>query len=78
MVKYIDAPAKGAAKTRCRVASLAMDDPLHGIEATIIDLGLARITQLGQEGEYSSWTPFDDTVFEGEGKNHTPLIAASY
>ena len=40
-----------------------MDDPSHGVEATIIDLGLARMD--GGDGVH--WTPFDDEIFEGEG-----------
>jgi len=40
-----------------------MDDPSHGVEATIIDLGLARMD--GGEGVH--WTPFDDEIFESEG-----------
>lgn len=35
----------------------------HGVEATIIDLGLARMNG----GEGTQWTPFDPEVFEGEG-----------
>ena len=45
-----------------------LDDPSHGIEATIIDLGLARITRSGSLGDKESfWTSLDDTVFDGEG-----------
>lgn len=46
-----------------------MDDPSHGIEATIIDLGLARMNDDGDEGEGGKvhWTPFDEEIFEGEG-----------
>lgn len=40
-----------------------MNDPSHGVEATIIDLGLARMN--GGEGVH--WTPFDQEIFEGEG-----------
>jgi len=40
-----------------------MDDPSHGVETTIIDLGLARMD--GGGGVH--WTPFDDEIFEGEG-----------
>lgn len=35
----------------------------HGVEATIIDLGLARMNG----GEGTQWTPFDAEIFEGEG-----------
>lgn len=41
-----------------------MDDPAHGVEATIIDLGLSRI---GQGSLDTFWTPFTDEIFEGEG-----------
>ena len=40
------------------------DDPSHGVQATIIDLGLARIDQ-GHGDSY--WTPFSEEIFEGEG-----------
>ncbi|KAF7970796.1 hypothetical protein HWV62_23082 [Athelia sp. TMB] len=40
-----------------------MNDICHGVEATIIDLGLARMN--GSEGVH--WTPFDAEIFEGEG-----------
>jgi serine/threonine-protein kinase haspin len=40
-----------------------MDDPSHGVETTIIDLGLARMSG----GDGVQWTPFDDEIFEGEG-----------
>ena len=41
-----------------------MDSDVHGIQATIIDLGLARIDQ-GPSDVY--FTPFDEETFEGEG-----------
>ena len=44
-----------------------MDDPAHGVIATIIDLGLARMDSHDSQGEGVHWTPFDDEVFEGEG-----------
>jgi serine/threonine-protein kinase haspin len=40
-----------------------MDDLSHGVKATIIDLGLARMN--GGDGVH--WTPFDDEIFEGDG-----------
>ena len=40
-----------------------MDDPSHGVQATIIDLGLARLEQ----GRDIFWTRFEDEIFEGEG-----------
>lgn len=47
-----------------------MDDPLHGVEATIIDLGLSRIdrNQAGLNGDDTYWTPFTQEIFEGEGE----------
>ena len=44
---------------------LYMDDRSHGIQATIIDLGLSRMD--AGDGERVHWTPFDDEVFMGEG-----------
>lgn len=41
-----------------------MDHPSHGVVATIIDLGLARIDQGSGK---SFWTEFDEEIFEGEG-----------
>ncbi|PFH51288.1 hypothetical protein AMATHDRAFT_3141 [Amanita thiersii Skay4041] len=45
-----------------------MDDIASGIQATVIDLGLARMDatdSTGQEKVY--WTPFDEEIFMGEG-----------
>jgi len=45
---------------------LTMDHPSHGVAATIIDLGLARMD--GSEGSSEvHWTPVDELIFEGEG-----------
>ncbi|TFY63228.1 hypothetical protein EVJ58_g3377 [Rhodofomes roseus] len=44
---------------------MAMDDESHGIEATVIDLGLARMET--SDGAETHWTPFEEEVFEGEG-----------
>lgn len=45
-----------------------MDDRSHGVQATIIDLGLSRMDAGdGGDGERVHWTPFDDEVFMGEG-----------
>ena len=45
-----------------------MDDGSHGIQATIIDLGLSRMDAGdGSDGERVHWTPFDEEVFMGEG-----------
>ncbi|KAJ7228410.1 other/Haspin protein kinase [Mycena pura] len=45
-----------------------MDDPVHGVRVTLIDLGLARMDAGdGCGGEMVHWTPFEDEIFEGEG-----------
>jgi serine/threonine-protein kinase haspin len=41
-----------------------MDHSSHGVTATIIDLGLARM----DAGDDVHWTPFDELTFEGEGE----------
>ncbi|KIK67787.1 hypothetical protein GYMLUDRAFT_237993 [Collybiopsis luxurians FD-317 M1] len=45
-----------------------MDDPSHGVEVTLIDLGLARMDAGdGRGGEMVHWTPLDEETFMGEG-----------
>ncbi|KAG5728490.1 Serine/threonine-protein kinase haspin [Termitomyces sp. T112] len=45
-----------------------MDDPVHGVRATLIDLGLSRMDAGdGDGGEMIHWTPFEDELFMGEG-----------
>lgn len=47
-------------------AWLPMDHLVHGVKATVIDLGLARM----DAGDFSTdirWTPLDEEIFEGEG-----------
>lgn len=45
-----------------------MDDQDHGVEVTIIDLGLSRMDAGdGSNGTKVQWTPIDDEVFMGEG-----------
>ncbi|KAH9927237.1 uncharacterized protein B0H18DRAFT_1003627 [Fomitopsis serialis] len=44
-----------------------MDDESHGIEATVIDLGLARMETSDSGGTETHWTPFEEEIFEGEG-----------
>ncbi|EDR12771.1 uncharacterized protein LACBIDRAFT_311589 [Laccaria bicolor S238N-H82] len=47
---------------------LHMDDLAHGVQATVIDLGLSRMDAGdGHDGDEVQWTPFDDEVFMGEG-----------
>ena len=51
-----------------------MDDRSHGVQATIIDLGLSRMDAGdGADGECVHWTPFDEEVFMGEGPKMFPL-----
>ena len=45
-----------------------MDHPSHGVTATIIDLGLARINGDDSNNGSVHWTRFDDLTFEGEGE----------
>ncbi|KZT71459.1 hypothetical protein DAEQUDRAFT_723969 [Daedalea quercina L-15889] len=49
------------------VGKVPMDDEAHGIEATVIDLGLARMETSGGGGSETHWTPFEEEIFEGEG-----------
>ncbi|KAM6496068.1 hypothetical protein JOM56_008774 [Amanita muscaria] len=45
-----------------------MDNPAHGVQATIIDLGLSRMDASDSNGlERVYWTPIDEEVFMGEG-----------
>ena len=48
-----------------RTMRVFMDDPEHGVQATIIDLGLSRVN--GSNKADVHWTPFDEEVFMGEG-----------
>ncbi|KAJ7653466.1 hypothetical protein B0H17DRAFT_1214644 [Mycena rosella] len=45
-----------------------MDDAVHGVRATLIDLGLSRMDAGdGSGGEKVHWTPFEEEIFMGEG-----------
>ena len=47
---------------------LPMDHLVHGVKATVIDLGLARMDARADDGSTEiHWTPFDEEIFEGEG-----------
>lgn len=47
-----------------------MDDISHGVQTTIIDLGLSRMDAGdGDDGNSVHWTPFDEEVFMGEGRS---------
>jgi serine/threonine-protein kinase haspin len=46
-----------------------MDDLGHGVQVTIIDLGLSRMDAGdGSGGHRVQWTPFDEEIFLGEGE----------
>jgi hypothetical protein len=46
-----------------------MDHLVHGVKATVIDLGLARMDAHTDDGLTEiRWTPFDEEIFEGEGR----------
>ncbi len=48
---------------------IRMDHPAHGVKATIIDLGFARMDALVDNGSTEiCWTPFEEEIFEGEGQ----------
>ncbi|KZV69868.1 hypothetical protein PENSPDRAFT_753035 [Peniophora sp. CONT] len=53
-------PTKASSKRR------SMDDISLGVQATVIDLGLARMSAHNGAAE-PTWTPFDEEIFEGEG-----------
>ncbi|RDB19923.1 Serine/threonine-protein kinase haspin hrk1 [Hypsizygus marmoreus] len=75
LVKNLQMPAALPLRTRNpnsrstpKAPRIAMDDPTHGVQATLIDLGLSRMDAGdGAGGEKVHWTPFDDEVFMGEG-----------
>ncbi|EPQ59113.1 hypothetical protein GLOTRDRAFT_136075 [Gloeophyllum trabeum ATCC 11539] len=48
-------------------SKVLMDSPGHGVMATVIDLGLARMDAGDDEGVQTHWTPFDEEIFEGTG-----------
>ncbi|KAF8499991.1 hypothetical protein JB92DRAFT_3124741 [Gautieria morchelliformis] len=50
------------------VVGISMDHPSHGVTATIIDLGLARMEARDGSASVVHWTPFDELIFEGEGE----------
>ncbi|KAL1739484.1 hypothetical protein HDZ31DRAFT_68883 [Schizophyllum fasciatum] len=63
------APRSQNTRPFASTAKSMMDDPAHGIEATLIDLGLSRMDAGdGKGGERVHWTPFDSEVFDGEGE----------
>lgn len=55
-------------KTMLKSDRIYMDELAHGVQATVIDLGLSRMDAGdGSDGDQVHWTPFDDEVFMGEG-----------
>ncbi|KAF5322887.1 hypothetical protein D9619_000622 [Psilocybe cf. subviscida] len=63
-LKQLDLNHKLQSKSR----RVYMDDLSHGVEATVIDLGLSRMDAGdGTGGNEIHWTPFDEEVFMGEG-----------
>lgn len=67
LVKETDADSSSSRKNAVMMGSLMMNDPNHGVRATIIDLGLARIDRRESGRDNTYWTPFDAAIFEGEG-----------
>ena len=50
--------------------TVAIDRPVYGVKATLIDLGLSRMDAGdGAGGKMVHWTPFVEEIFMGEGKN---------
>jgi serine/threonine-protein kinase haspin len=48
---------------------IAIDQPVYGVKATIIDLGLSRMDAGdGADGVRVHWTPFAEEIFMGEGQ----------
>ncbi|OSX59451.1 hypothetical protein POSPLADRAFT_1067204 [Postia placenta MAD-698-R-SB12] len=64
LVKNLAPPPKPSLKATMKTS---MDDVVHGVEATIIDLGLARMDTTDTDQIETYWTQFDEEVFEGEG-----------
>lgn len=59
-------------KAKPKSSRVYMDDFSHGVQATLIDLGLSRMDAGdGNNGERVHWTPFDEEVFMGEGMTVT-------
>ncbi|KAG6817858.1 hypothetical protein H0H87_001690 [Tephrocybe sp. NHM501043] len=55
-------------RSKSKASHVYMDDPAHGVRATLIDLGLSRMDAGdGNGGEMVHWTPFEVEVFMGEG-----------
>ncbi|KAJ3484124.1 hypothetical protein NLI96_g5861 [Meripilus lineatus] len=59
-------PSRNSSK-RPKGSIYPMDHERHGVKATIIDLGLARMNTHDRNKHKTHWTPFEDEVFEGRG-----------
>ncbi|KAH9943252.1 uncharacterized protein BXZ73DRAFT_40427 [Epithele typhae] len=57
---------KSSSSSTTTAPPLSMDDPAHGVLATVIDLGLSRMDDGSGTGA-PHWTPFDPEIFAGEG-----------
>ncbi|KAI0005147.1 hypothetical protein BJV74DRAFT_762806, partial [Russula compacta] len=69
LVKNIPPSISSRRSTATTDVWLPMDHLSHGIKATVIDLGLARMdARTNDDGSTEThWTPFDEEIFEGEG-----------
>ncbi|KAI0033754.1 hypothetical protein K488DRAFT_23698, partial [Vararia minispora EC-137] len=66
LIKDVTSVNTSMGKHLTSLSKIPMDSPYHGIETTIIDLGLARMDG-GDPSIGVHWTPFDEEVFEGDG-----------
>jgi serine/threonine-protein kinase haspin len=61
-------PVPGASKKRTEVIPLPMDHHSHGVQVTLIDLGMSRMdAKDGSLGDTVLWMPLDEEIFYGEG-----------
>lgn len=61
-------PRRRVGESTGDMIGVPMDHPSHGVTATIIDLGFARMNAGDGSGCAVHWTPFDELIFEGEGQ----------
>ncbi|KAI0276305.1 hypothetical protein BGY98DRAFT_986292 [Russula aff. rugulosa BPL654] len=66
LVKNIPSSVSSRKSPSTTDAWLSMDHLVHGVKATVIDLGLARM-DAGDGSTDIRWTPLDEEIFEGEG-----------
>ncbi|KAH9965795.1 hypothetical protein BC827DRAFT_767522 [Russula dissimulans] len=68
LVKNIPSDVSAPRNTPTTDVWLPMDRLVHGVKATVIDLGLARMDARLDDGSTEiRWTPLDEEIFEGEG-----------